>query len=314
MIASFQAGRKNAVSKKLSLKGLNRLKYNFRFARSDRITIKEAGVMDASAIKELAAELLGRIREKKPLVHHITNQVVMNSTANATLALGASPIMAQAHEEMEALAGICDVLLLNIGTLTTYTLESMLIAGTRMSERGRPVILDPVGAGATAFRTEAVYKLLSEVKPTVLRGNASEIKALCPAGGEARIRGVDSLEEVAAVHDHARGLAAEHGMVVAVTGAQDFITDGRASYQVANGHPMFSRVTGTGCMATTACACFLAVADEPLTAVAAALACYGLAGEKAAQISRGPGAFQSDLLDILAGLSPDEILEKLRVF
>ncbi len=270
--------------------------------------------MHETGINRTAAELLNQVREKQPLVHHITNLVVMNTTANATLALGASPIMAHAHQEMEALADICAALVLNIGTLTPYTLESMLLAGRRMKAGGKPVVLDPVGAGATAFRTEAVYKLLSEVKPTVLRGNASEIKALCSSGGGARIRGVDSLEEVAAVHDHARGLAAEHGMVVAVTGATDFITDGRESFQVANGDPMFSRVTGTGCMATTACACFLAVADEPLSAVTAALACYGLAGEKAAQISRGPGSFQSDLLDILAGLSPDEIIEKLRVF
>jgi len=269
--------------------------------------------MGESEIKELVVEILNRIREKKPLIHHITNQVVMNGTANATLALGASPIMAHAHQEMEALADICDALVLNIGTLTPYTLESMILAGRRMSGRGKPVILDPVGAGATSFRTEAVQKLLAEVRPVLLRGNASEIKSLSLESGNARIRGVDALEQVEAVHESARRLASGNGMVVAVTGAIDFITDGRVSFQVANGHPMFSMVTGTGCMATTACACFLAVSDEPLTAVTAALAYYGLAGQEAAKKCGGPGSFQVALFDALAGMEEKTVSEKLLI-
>jgi len=256
-------------------------------------------------------EILHNVRKRQPLIHHITNFVVMNTTANVTLAVGASPIMAHAHEEMEAMASFAGALNLNIGTLTYEWIDSMLIAGKTAGARGIPIILDPVGSGATPLRTEAVKKILKEVPVTVIRGNASEVMSLF--SGEFRIRGVDSLETVDAVRDGARRLAGELRKVIAVTGAVDFVTNGERAVEVHNGHPMFGRVTGTGCAATTVISCFCAVEKDPLTAGACALAYYGLAGEEAARVSQGPGSFQVALYDALFNLSEETMMEKLRI-
>jgi len=262
---------------------------------------------------EKTVEILREIRRRKPLVHHITNFVVMNSTANATLAVGASPIMAHAHEEMEAMAAFADALNLNIGTLTPYWIDSMVLAGKAAGKRGIPVILDPVGSGATTLRTGTARRLLEEVPVTVIRGNASEVMSLSAGGKEIRIRGVDSLETVDAVRNGAHATARELGKVIAVTGEIDFITNGEKAIEVHNGHPMFGLVTGTGCAATTVIACFCAVEPDPLVATACALGYYGLAGEEAARASKGPGSFQAALYDALYGLSEEAMLEKLRI-
>ena len=235
----------------------------------------------------------------------------MNSTANVTLAIGASPIMAHAHEEMKAMAGFAGALNLNIGTLTHDWIESMLLAGKAAGVRGTPIILDPVGSGATTLRTEAVKRILKEVPVTVIRGNASEIMSLFSE--EIKIRGVDSLETVDAVRDGAHRLARELKKVIAVTGAVDFVTDGEKAIEVHNGHPMFGHVTGTGCAATTAISCFCAVEPDPLTATACALGYYGLAGEEAARESQGPGSFQVALYDVLYNLSEETMMEKLDI-
>jgi len=258
-------------------------------------------------------EILREIRRRKPLVHHITNFVVMNSTANVTLAVGASPIMAHAHEEMEAMAAFADALDINIGTLTPYWVESMILAGKAAGKRATPVILDPVGSGATPLRTEAAGRLLEEVPVTVIRGNASEVMSLLSVAKEVRIRGVDSLETVDAVRDGAHALARELKKVIAVTGEIDFITNGEKAIEVHNGHPMFGLVTGTGCAATTVIACFCAVEPDPLIATACALGYYGLAGEEAARASKGPGSFQAALYDALYGLSEETMMERLRI-
>jgi len=258
-------------------------------------------------------EILREIRRRKPLVHHITNFVVMNSTANVTLAVGASPIMAHAHEEMEAMAAFADALDINIGTLTPYWVESMILAGKAAGKRAIPVILDPVGSGATPLRTEAAGRLLEEVPVTVIRGNASEVMSLLSVAKEVRIRGVDSLETVDAVRDGAHALARELKKVIAVTGEIDFITNGEKAIEVHNGHPMFGLVTGTGCAATTVIACFCAVEPDPLIATACALGYYGLAGEEAARASKGPGSFQAALYDALYGLSEETMMERLRI-
>jgi hydroxyethylthiazole kinase len=258
-------------------------------------------------------EILHEIRSKHPLIHHITNFVVMNSTANVTLAIGASPVMAHAHEEMETMSAFAGALNLNIGTLTPYWIDAMIIAGKTAGKRGIPIILDPVGSGATPLRTEAVKRIISEVPVTVIRGNASEIMSLIAPEEEIKIRGVDSLETVDAVREGAHHLAGILNKVIAVTGEIDFITNGEQSIEVHNGHPMFGLVTGTGCAATTSISCFCAVEPDPLIATAAALGYYGLAGEEAAHVSKGPGSFQVALYDALYNLSEDRMLEGLKI-
>ncbi len=258
-------------------------------------------------------EILHEIRRRKPLVHHITNFVVMNSTANTTLAVGASPIMAHAHEEMEAMAAFADALNLNIGTLTPYWVDSMIVAGKAAGKRGIPIILDPVGSGATPLRTEAARRILEEVPVTVVRGNASEVMSLSTAGKEVKIRGVDSLETVDAVRSSAHAMAKELRKVIAVTGEIDFITNGEEAIEVHNGDPMFGLVTGTGCAATTVVSCFCAVEPDHLVATACALGYYGLAGEEAARASNGPGSFQTALYDALHGMSEETMMERLRI-
>jgi hydroxyethylthiazole kinase len=269
--------------------------------------------MTEHELSRRTVEILREIRKRQPLVHHITNFVVMNSTANVTLAIGASPIMAHCHEEMEAMSAFSSVLNLNIGTLTPYWIDSMVMAGKVAGKRGIPIVLDPVGSGATPLRTEAVKRILAEMPVTVVRGNASEIMSLFAAEEAIKIRGVDSLETVEAVRHGAHQLAAELKKVVAVTGAVDFVTDGKRAFEVHNGDSMFSLVTGTGCAATTAISCFCAVESDALVATAAALGYYGLAGEEAATVSSGPGSFQMALYDALYSLSEETMLQKLRI-
>lgn len=258
-------------------------------------------------------EILRKIRKRKPLVHHITNFVVMNTTANVTLAIGASPIMAHAHEEMEAISSFTSALNLNIGTLTPYWIDSMIMAGKVAGKRDIPIVLDPVGSGATPLRTEAAKKILEEVPVTVVRGNASEVMSLFAKEEEIKIRGVDSLETVDAVRHGAHMMAAELKKVIAITGEVDFVTNGDKSVEVHNGHPMFGRVTGTGCAATTAISCFCAVEPDYLVATACALGYYGLAGEEAASVSNGPGSFQVALYDALFNLAEETMMERLRI-
>jgi hydroxyethylthiazole kinase len=269
--------------------------------------------MDTEKFSKKTIEILREIRKQQPLIHHITNFVVMNSTANVTLAIGASPIMAHAHEEMEAMAGFAGALNLNIGTLTQEWIQSMLLAGKAAGKLGIPIVLDPVGSGATTLRTDAAKRILAEVPVTVIRGNASEVMSLFTSDEGIRIRGVDSLETVEAVRDGAHSLARALKKVIAVTGAVDFVTDGEKTIEVHNGHPMFGRVTGTGCGATTAISCFCAVEADPLTAAACALGYYGLAGEEAARVSQGPGSFQVALYDALYNLSEKTMMEQLRI-
>jgi len=269
--------------------------------------------MNEREFAQKTIEILREIRKRQPLVHHITNFVVMNTTANVTLAIGASPIMAHAQEEMDALSAFTSVLNLNIGTLTPYWVDSMIMAGKMAGQRGIPIVLDPVGSGATPLRTEAAKRILTEIPVTVIRGNASEVMSLFDKTGEIKIRGVDSLETVEAVRHGAHLLAANLKKVIAITGEIDFVTNGMSSIEIHNGHPMFRRVTGTGCAATTAISCFCAVEPDPFVATAAALGYYGLAGEEAAKASNGPGSFQVALYDALYNLSEETMMEKLRI-
>jgi hydroxyethylthiazole kinase len=223
--------------------------------------------------------------------------VVMNYTANALLACGASPVMAHAPEEVEEMVSFAGALVLNIGTLSREWIESMVKAGRRANERNIPIILDPVGSGATTFRTESSKRLMGELAIRVIRGNASEVLSLAHEGS--RTKGVDSLHNVEEAADAARTLAAELKTTLAITGAVDLVTDGTRTFRVHNGHPFMGYVTGTGCTATVMTGAFLAIERDSVEATAMALAYFGLAGERAAARTAAPGAFQISLLDEL---------------
>jgi hydroxyethylthiazole kinase len=254
---------------------------------------------------------LRRLRETKPLVHQITNYVVMNETANATLALGALPVMAHAREEVEEMVSIAGALVLNIGTLSPSWVDAMLAAGRRANELGIPVVLDPVGAGATRYRTETSKQILDEVRVTVLRGNAGEVATL--VGVEAEVRGVESIDSGADAGDLARAAGSALGLVASVTGPVDHVSDGTTVIAVENGHPLLASITGTGCMSSALTGCFLAVNRErPLEAAAEALVAFGIAGEDAAVGARGPGSFHVALYDALAALDPATVDGRVR--
>ena len=255
---------------------------------------------------------LRELRERKPLVHQITNYVVMNETANATLALGALPVMAHAAEEGEEMAGLASALVLNIGTLSEDWIDAMLLAGRAASERGIPVVLDPVGAGATAYRTDTAWRILDEVGVTVLRGNPGEVATL--VGGDAEVRGVESMAAGLEPAELAREAGRQLGLVASVTGPVDQVSDGQRTLAVANGHPLLATVTGTGCISSALTGCFLAAKpDEPLDAAAEALAALGLAAEDAADGAAGPGTFHARLYDALAALDPDTLDRRARI-
>jgi hydroxyethylthiazole kinase len=258
------------------------------------------------------ADLLAKVRADRPMIHHLTNSVVTNLTANVTLCLGAAPVMAPCQREVEEMVRYAGALLLNIGTLDEALVESMIAAGREANRLDIPVVLDPVGAGATGLRTEAAGTLLREVRLAALRGNAGEVFTLAGLGG--KVRGVDSMEDVGERGESIRAFARERGFVVAVTGPVDQISDGEKMLSVHNGHPLLSRVTGTGCSATTAVAAFLAAGgDDPLAATGCALAAFGAAAEIAAEGCPGPGTFVPRLLDALSALDAAGLERRVRI-
>jgi hydroxyethylthiazole kinase len=246
------------------------------------------------------------LREQKPLVHQITNYVVMNETANATLALGALPVMAHAGEEVEEMTQLASALVLNIGTLSEHWVEAMLLAGGAANVRRIPVVLDPVGAGATAYRTATAHRILELVDVTVLRGNAGEVATL--VGAQAEVRGVESMSTGLDAGDLAREAARQLGVIASVTGPVDHVSDGERVLTVSNGHELLATVTGTGCMSSALTGCFLAAKpDAPLEAAAEALAAFGVAAEDAAVGAGGPGTFHARLYDALYALDPETL-------
>jgi hydroxyethylthiazole kinase len=258
-----------------------------------------------------AARNLEALRAAQPLIHNITNLVVMNYTANALLAMGASPVMAHAAGEVEEMVALAKALVLNIGTLTEDWVDSMVRAGRAAAALGTPIVLDPVGAGATRLRTASALRIVAEVHPNVIRGNPSEILALGSAS--ATTKGVDSTLPVERAAAFAKRLAVDLGATVAVTGAVDLVTDGTHALRVHNGHPLLGRVTGTGCTATAAIGAFLAVDADPVGAAASALAYFGLAGEIAARRAAAPGSFTIALLDALFTITPEELQSGCRI-
>jgi len=251
------------------------------------------------------------IRHQSPVVHNITNYVVMNNTANALLAIGASPVMAHAEEEVEEMVNIASSLVINIGTLSKSWITSMFKAVRQAGKKGIPVILDPVGAGATTYRTNTARDLINSEPPTVIRGNASEIMALYD--DKARTKGVDSAASSEAAIDVARKLSEIHKCVICISGATDYIVDKENIMKIKNGHPLMSRVTGLGCTASALCGAFVTVEKQPFVATAEAMAVMGIAGEMAVGVAMGPGSLQTHFLDYLYRLSEDDIIRRLKV-
>ncbi len=255
--------------------------------------------------------LVQKVREKSPLVHNITNYVVMNNTANALLSIGASPVMAHAIDEVEDMVMIASALVINIGTLSENWIESMSLAMKAAKLRNIPIVIDPVGAGATKYRTETVLKLINEVRPSVIRGNASEIMALVDSS--IKTKGVDSSSSTSTARSYAEKLATEYKCVVVISGPQDIITDGNRTICVNNGNEMMPKVTGLGCTATALVGAFCAVHDNYLIACVSAMAVMGIAGEIAVQTSNGPSSLQMNFIDKLYTLSEVDVVSHLRL-
>lgn len=251
------------------------------------------------------------IRERSPVIHNITNFVVMNNTANALLALGASPVMAHAEEEVEEMVNIAGALVINIGTLSRYWILSMLHAVRQADQRRIPIVLDPVGAGATSYRTRTSRELLDVVPITIIRGNASEIMAL--VNNEGKTKGVDSSALSEDALDAARRLHEAYGSVVCVSGETDYVISGADVTRVINGHAMMPKVTGFGCTASALCGAFAAVNSNYALAAVEAMAVMGIAGELGARNSPGPGSMQVNFLDALYRMSEEQLKKYLNV-
>ncbi len=257
----------------------------------------------------VTADALVEIRARRPLIHQITNYVSMNNTANVTLHIGASPVMAHAIGEVREMVRHAGALVLNIGTLDPAWIESMLAAGREANERGIPVVLDPVGVGATALRTDAVEAILAAVRVDVVRGNAAELSAI--AGLAAEIRGVDAIS-ADAPSTAAAIVARRTGGAAVASGAIDHVADTTRAARVENGHPLMGAITGSGCMATALIGAFRSVQPDPFLAATAAMIAFGVAGEIAAERSAGPGTFRQNLMDAVYGLGDEVIRARAR--
>lgn len=251
------------------------------------------------------------VKQRTPLIHNITNAVVMNNTANALLAAGASPIMAHAPEEIDEMVAICNATVINIGTLDHFTVESMVKAIRKANETGRPVVLDPVGAGATSYRKQALQAILQAGSPQFIRGNASEIMAL--SGISVSSKGVDSTESSLNSLQAARELARTYGCVVCVSGATDIVVDNDRVIYLHNGSPLMEKVTGLGCTATAILGAFAAVAPNHLEAAISATAFMGVCGEIAAELSQGPGTLQLHLYDVMYNLTEEQFCSRIKM-
>jgi len=267
-------------------------------------------------------KLLNSVKEKKPLVHHLTNYVTVNDCANITLAIGASPVMADDINEVRDMVSLAASLVINIGTLNERTVESMVAAGKRANELGVPIVLDPVGAGATAYRTETAKRLMEELKIAVIRGNLSEIKTLY--GINTETKGVDSSEDITSSSDElikAKKIAVDFSRKVnsdiAITGAVDIITDGNTLYSVDNGHKIMSKVTGTGCMCTSLIGSYLGARENNLLAALAGVVSMGIAGEMAYERLNkgigGTGSLKTGILDSIFNLGEEQIMKRGKI-
>jgi hydroxyethylthiazole kinase len=262
-------------------------------------------------MKPTAYDLLDRVRQQKPVVHHLTNWVTIYDCAQVVKTLGASPVMAHAREEAAEMTLIASALVLNIGTLTVDFVEAMKLAAQSANSKGIPVVLDACGAGATALRDRKCLELLNEVRVDVIKGNASEVARV--SGESVKTRGVDATEVSGDLVWRAEKLADQRKAIVVITGQVDSVTDGNTTYLVKNGHPLMTRVVGTGCMATSVIGAFAAVESDLSLAAACALACYGIAAELAAEKASGPASFKERLFDCLYNLDRDTVDRMQRI-
>jgi len=264
-------------------------------------------------LKEISG-LLSRVKIEKPLVHHITNYVTAADSANILLALGGTPVMADNQAEVEEVVSPASALVLNLGTLNPAKVEAMIIAGKRAKEISIPVVLDPVGVGATALRKNAANRILTEVGPTVIRGNMSEMRVIF--GLKAEAKGVEALDTIAGGERLAVDLARSLGCVIGITGVKDVISDGRRISIIENGNDMLPRVTGTGCMSTSLIGAYSAVADDYYLSTVAGILTMGLAGDLALNSlkeTEGIGTFRLRLFDSVGSLSEREIINEGKV-
>lgn len=249
-------------------------------------------------------QLFEQVRSKQPLIHQITNQVTINDCANATLAIGGSPVMASSPLEAAGMAKMANALVINIGTLESDTFKAMKLAGKAANETGLPVLLDPVGVGSTDFRSECAFELLTKVNVSVIRGNVSEMD--CLAGGIRSTKGVDAGKVDQAPEHIAVKVARKYRCIAAVTGKADVVSDGKTVMIIQNGHPLLSRVSGTGCMTTALIGCFAGVTNQMLHAAVAGVSVMGLAGEEAASLlneREGLGTYKVKLFDSISLMS-----------
>ncbi|WP_263832711.1 hydroxyethylthiazole kinase [Sulfurospirillum oryzae] len=261
-------------------------------------------------IKEQLKEQFIALQSKRALVHHITNYVTVNDCANVVLAIGASPIMADEMREVEEMVSICDALVLNIGTANERTITSMLKAGSAANAKGIPVVLDPVGVGATSFRHQSVAKLMEAIHFSVIRGNMAEIKTI--AGLEAKSAGVDSLDQESDGGKIAMSLAQKLDCVIAITGKTDIVSDGRVCYALENGDVALTKVTGTGCMSTSLIGSFLGASRNALGSAIAGILTMAIAGEIADK-SSGMGTFHTSLIDAISQMDVKTIVDKCNI-
>ena len=267
--------------------------------------------MEKTSLIQKAALLLSAVREERPLVHCITNYVAANDSANLLLAVGASPIMADCAAEASEIAEKADGVLLNLGIPNPDKIRAMQLAGETANLLYKPVVLDPVGAGVSAYRRGALRRLLNRVQVRIIRANAGEMQTL--AGEESVSEGVDTVEMVHHTETLAKAVAERYECIAAVTGETDVITDGERTVRILNGHPALSVLTGSGCMTSALTAAFVSASDDALAAAVAGIAFMGICGELAAEQSNLPGSFRAALLDAAAAITPECFLEKIRI-
>jgi hydroxyethylthiazole kinase len=256
------------------------------------------------------AHILDLVRERNPLVHQITNYVTVNDCANMTICFGASPVMSHAPEDVVDMIKIASVLVLNIGTLDEKQIEGMLAAANGAKKCGIPIVLDPVGAGATPYRTQTAERFMNEFPIAVVKGNAGEIGTL--AGVSATVRGVDSGKISGEPKEIARCFAKEYGCTVVMSGAEDIVSDGKRVVGIVNGVPMMGKISGTGCMASAICGACTAVSN-PVDGCIAAMTSLGIAGEEAAKTAKGPGSFKPAFFDAVASLTNEQFIKSARI-
>lgn len=259
-------------------------------------------------LTDTAARYLESVKNASPLIHAIINYVSMGWVADVLSALGASPLMADAENEVDEAAASADAVVLNLGTLNSRRLRRIIKAGEKAMDAGVPTVLDPVGAGALSARVDAAINILNHIKVAVIRANPSEMLAL--SGQFIGAKGVDTVHSVDAARMAAHDVARQYRLAAVVTGAEDLITDGRRAFKVINGHPLMGRISGTGCALGAIIAAFATVGSDPLMAATYATACFNCAGEMAAEKVSAPGSFKIAFVDALDRITPAELRQR----